>query len=434
MAKPNLITIVGTTGVGKSKLSVALAKALNGEVVNADSMQMYAGLDTITNKHPVEEREGVPHHLLGHIKDRELEYSVIQFESEADNVVESVLQRQKVPILVGGTHYYIYSYLFKNKTIAGENSSAELPADEVEFLDNAPTSELFERLQSVDPLIAAKFHPRDRRKLRRALEICLVTGQRPSDIYASQKLPAVVEHTARFRTLVFWVWSKPESLDPRLRSRVDDMVAKGALLDEVREMAELYKSLDPRPGMDRGIWQVIGFKEFLPYIRTNDREDQGRGLDDMKRGTIKYASSQIKWIRKKLLVAAASEPDVTVVLLDASDLSKWDSELNPNAVAIATDFLAGKEIEQPRLAPESLQDMLTPLAEKDHSAKQETWKHYRCDICVENGENYVCTSGELWKIHLRSRRHRRTIKHAAEKEAFERWKASKSADQDSIVQ
>ncbi|KAK9366571.1 IPP transferase-domain-containing protein [Lipomyces kononenkoae] len=429
LLKPNVIAIVGTTGVGKSKLSVALARALNGEIINGDSMQMYHGLDTITNKHPVSERYGIPHHLLGHITDRTSEYSLPQFEGEAARAVDDIRRRGKVPILVGGTHYYIQTFLIQNMSIASSEPRT-LTEDEANFLDNCDTSELFAKLKDVDPLIASKFHPRDRRKLRRALEICWTTGRKASQIYAEQKqdIQTRAADIARYRALVFWVWSKPDMLNPRLHARVDDMMIKGNLLDEVQEMSKLYFSLDPLPDLDRGIWQAIGFKEFLPFIQSGKDEDCEKALHDMKRATVKYATTQVRWIRRKWLVSAAEAgKDITTVLLDASELSKWDEDVEQRAATLARQFLNGQEIYATKQLPDGLEDMLQPAQEKDNSARPENWRHFACDICVDDGEKFVCVGEERWKVHLRSRRHRQSVKHINERQAFERWKASQRA-------
>ncbi|KAK9234991.1 IPP transferase-domain-containing protein [Lipomyces kononenkoae] len=429
LRKPNLIAIIGTTGVGKSKLSVALARMLNGEIINGDSMQMYHGLDTITNKHPILERHGVPHHLLGHITDHSSEYSLPQFECEAARVVDDINRRGKIPILVGGTHYYIQSFLIRHMSVASSEPRT-LTEQEVKFLDNCDTSELFTKLKEADALVASKFHPRDRRKLRRALEICWTTGRKASQIYAEQKQQIQTREAdiARYRTLVLWVWSKPDRLNPRLHARVDDMVSKGNLLDEVQEMSEVYFSHDPLPDLDRGIWQAIGFKEFLPYIQSGNDEDRDKALHDMKRNTVKYATTQIRWIRRKWLVSAAEAgSDITTVLLDASELSKWDENVEQRAAEVATQFLNGQEICS---SPEGLEDMLVPAQDKDNSARPDNWRHFACDICVDDGEKFVCVGEERWKVHLRSRRHRQSVKHINERQAYERWKASQQTKVD----
>ncbi|KAK9454752.1 IPP transferase-domain-containing protein [Dipodascopsis uninucleata] len=433
----NLISIIGTTGVGKSKLSIALARGLCGEIINADSMQVYNGLDTITNKHPVTERNGVSHHLLGHIEDRSAEYSLPQFESEAMEKIKQLQDAGKVPIVVGGTHYYMQSLVFKDSTV-GSMQQRSLTDAEQSSLDNDETSSLFDQLRKYDPVIAEKFHPRDRRKIRRALEIFLTTGQRPSDIYKAQRLPNDLQTgdnmdsltKARYNSLVFWIWCSQDVLDKRLDERVDAMVRNGNLIGEIKEMSELYNSSNPKPDLERGIWQVIGFKEFLPYIESQTDEQFEKGLEEMKRRTRKYARYQIRWIRRKFLVAASdAQQDVTVVILDATDLNKWDTSVEDRAIGIAQRFIKKEKILVEDLAVPELSDLLKPAREKDNSALPESWKHFECDICIDrDGNKFVCIGSDQWHIHTRSKRHRMSQKHLKEKEMYEQWKRNKGLE------
>ncbi|KAK7208148.1 IPP transferase-domain-containing protein [Myxozyma melibiosi] len=429
--KSNLISVIGTTGVGKSKLSVSLALKLNGEIINGDSMQMYKGLDTMTNKHPLEERFGVEHHLLGHIDDLTAQYTVKQFETEAEAVVDKIeRERRKLPILVGGTHYYIQSFLFTNKTVAPER---ELTSQEAEFLETAETKEIFEKLKELDPVVSQKFHPRDRRKLATALKVCFTTSRRASDIYKEQSAPTTVNQSlTRYRNLVFWLWCEPDTLDTRLDARVDTMLERGNLLGEVKQMSDLYRTLDPPPSMETGVWQVIGFKEFLPFVSSQAEDDKVNGLEDMKRVTRKYADKQVRWIRKRMLAPAAEAgDDATIVVLDATDLSKWKENVEDKAVEISRAFLNGESIPQSARAPAHLSHLLQ-LEDTTQPGKgkwePEKWKHYECDLCVVDGEKFVCLGEEQWKTHLRQKRHVKRVKRIKEQEAFERWKAKKAAE------
>ncbi|KAK9476994.1 IPP transferase-domain-containing protein [Lipomyces japonicus] len=424
-----LITVIGTTGVGKSKLSVTLARALNGEVINGDSMQVYHGLDTITNKHPIEEQFDIPHHLLGHETDRSQEYTIHRFEKEVEEKVISISDRMKVPILVGGTHYYIQSVLFKNRTVT-ELQKRALSSEEEYFMDTAETKDIFERLRQADPSIASKFHPRDRRKLRTALTMYFTTGLKPSDIYRSQKEDP--KSDSRYKSLVFWVWSDQTMLDKRLDMRVDKMIQEGNMLDEIKEMSDLYKSLEPKPIMENGIWQVIGFKEFLPYIDSLNHENRDTALDEVKKNTRKYARTQVKWIRRKFLVAAKECPeDVVVVLLNATDLSKWEIDVENPAIAIAKDFLNDIQTQQNIRAPYDLQHLLQAAQEKDNSAQPEDWQHFKCDICKDKfGDAFVCVGSERWKIHLNSRKHKQFIRYLSKKSEFEKWNSGRKSKDD----
>ncbi|KAK9451891.1 IPP transferase-domain-containing protein [Limtongia smithiae] len=436
--KTSLISIIGTTGVGKSKLSISLCRALNGEVINGDSMQVYRGLDTMTNKHPLVERMGIEHHLLGHITDRSAQYTVKQFESEATFAVADITNRGKCPVVVGGTHYYIQSFLFDGMTVGGSEDSQfekRLTEEDKEFIKAAETRDLFDRLKFLDPVLAEKFHPRDRRKITTALSICMATGRRASDIYSEQRQQKQINDNARYRTLIFWLYCAPDVLDVRLDKRVDDMVKHGDLLSEVKEMSDLYESIDPAPSTEMGIWQVIGFKEFLSYIHSKDAIDRNSGLEEMKRATRKYADTQVRWIRKKLLDAVAEAPEsVTLVLLDATDLEKWDDAVDAPAIAIARDFLRGTSpLTTDRRAPAGLAHLIEPVAASTNRLKQNPaeWKHYECAMCAnDDGESFVCIGEASWKAHVQGRRHRQKLKRMRERETYERWKATQTEKAD----
>ena len=209
---------------------------------------------------------------------------------------------------------------------------------------NAETSQIFQKLQEVDPVMAARWHPNDHRKIRRSLEIYYLHGGMPtSEVYRLQKLNErkekeqrgeSIDEVARFRNLIFWVHADPEVLNERLGGRVDKMVSEG-LFDEIEELWRWYLSLkEERKEVDlmRGVWQSIGFKEFLPWLqaraeaglakfqsgekvagvgeKVRDGEVGERleslrreGLERMKIGTVQYARTQVKWIRIKLMNA-----------------------------------------------------------------------------------------------------------------------------------
>ncbi|KAG7828354.1 hypothetical protein KL920_003491 [Ogataea angusta] len=273
-----VISIIGTTGVGKSQFAVELARAVDGEIVNADSMQMYRGLDQITNKHPVAERKGVPHHVMDHTP-WDTEYYIHRFKQEAMAAIADIHSRGKTAILVGGTHYYLQSLLFLNKTL--DTATAEQLTDaERAVLDGQP-DEVFRTLQQKDPVVAQKFHPNDHRRVRRALEIYFATKQRTSDLYRSQQQQAV--SALRYQMLFFWLYARQDVLDERLDSRVDKMLQQGALA-EIREMHAFRSRTEPTMELHRGVWQVIGYKEFLPYLEEGPERLAGC-IEDMKRNT-----------------------------------------------------------------------------------------------------------------------------------------------------
>ncbi|KAF3920550.1 hypothetical protein ABW20_dc0109750 [Dactylellina cionopaga] len=359
-----LITVIGATGTGKSKLAVDLALALNGEIVNSDAMQMYRGLDVITNKHPHEERMGIPHHLMDFLNPEEA-WKIGQWLTVALNTIEDIRKRGKVPIVVGGTHYYVQSLLFRetiqdfeDQLESGEYTShrgamvAKFPVLE------APTSEILDELRRRDPIMASRWHPNDRRKIQRSLEICLTTNRKASDLYAEEAANNSDKSTARFSNVLFWVHASEEVLASRLKGRVDKMIEQG-LFPEIDELFKIYKEKKDLMDTSSGVWQSIGWKEFLPYLTAKDAFEnsntsdpevtkelaaevdrlKAEGIDKTNVGTRHYSKSQVRWIRikllNKLLADKASLPDGGIYLLDTSDPEKWDEITRDPAVNIA---------------------------------------------------------------------------------------------------
>ncbi|KAG0234585.1 hypothetical protein BGW41_001098 [Actinomortierella wolfii] len=265
---PGVIAVIGTTGVGKSNLSIQLAKELKGEVINADALQVYKGLDIITNKMPLDEREGIEHHLMDFLPlDRE--YSVIEFKDDALKLIKEIHDREHMPVVVGGTHYYIQSLLWRDTLLdtkkavdeqASEESRNEAKKNE-DFLRNADTATLYKKLQEIDPIMAKKWHENDRRKISRSLQVYFETGERQSDLIKKQH---AIPNSERLRmpSCIFWVYSEPNVLNARLDARVDTMI-QGGLFDEIQSMR---KMVGPNTDYERGIWQAIGYKEFDPYF------------------------------------------------------------------------------------------------------------------------------------------------------------------------
>lgn len=193
---------------------------------------MYAGYDVLTNKHPVQKRAGVPHHLLGHIAPG-VNYSILDFTREARACIEQIHQRGRVPILVGGTQYYVQAALWKDQLVSdptspedgGQGSSGEdegLPAEEED--DPRPTEELYHQLRLIDPKMAERWHPRDRRKILRSLRVYAHTGRRHSDIQEEQRLARSAREKLIYPTCFLWLHAERPSIVQRLEARVDTMM------------------------------------------------------------------------------------------------------------------------------------------------------------------------------------------------------------------
>ncbi|CAI2043499.1 hypothetical protein SEUBUCD646_0H03050 [Saccharomyces eubayanus] len=408
-----VIVIAGTTGVGKSQLSIQLAKKFNGEIINSDSMQVYKDIPIITNKHPISEREGIPHHVMSHV-DWSEEYYSHRFESECIKAIEDIHKRGKIPIVVGGTHYYLQT-LF-NKKVETRFSERELTQEQLEILQSNDPDIVYSTLVECDPDIANKYHPNDYRRVQRMLEIYYKTGKKPSETFSEQKI------SLKYDTLFLWLYSRPEPLFQRLDDRVDVMLERGAL-QEIEQLHEYYKQNNFTPEQcENGVSQVIGFKEFLPWL-TREPNDTTVNLADcierMKTRTRQYAKRQVKWIKKMLI------PDIKgdIYLLDATDLSLWDVTASQRAIAISDDFVNNLPVKQER-APEALGEL---LSEGETTMKKlDDWTHFTCNICRNaDGKNLVAIGEKYWNIHLRSRRHKSNLKRGARNADFEKWKVHK---------
>jgi tRNA dimethylallyltransferase len=416
-------------------LAVDLARRYNGEIINGDAMQMYEGLPIITNKITVEEQQGVPHHLLGFIALNEEPWRVGLFKKKAGQIIREIRSRGRLPIVVGGTHYYTQSLLLDDSLVAEQSDSEEQVQSEFTNQEVAerypilegPTEAMIERLKEVDPVMAARWHPQDRRKIRRSLEIFLRTGKKASDIYAEQKKRKIIVEKKDAQedldsrpvaelasTLLFWVHAESNILKDRLDARVNKMMDAG-LLKEVISMNEYMKTQESA-GLSvdrtRGIWQSIGWKEFEPYLKALDSEMTSQtkfgrlcssSIERVQIATRQYAKRQVRWIRLKL-IHALSEHDALdrLYLVDGSDLSRWSENVSDPAIDISGQFLGGNELRPPQeMSPAALEFLSppNPSDQPDVDFRQE------CELC-----HMTAVTEIQWQTHLKSRRHRGVVK------------------------
>lgn len=411
-------------------------------------MQVYRGAPIITNKHPFSEREGIKHHVMDHIPWSE-EYFIHRYSAEAVSAIEDIHARGKTPIIIGGTHYYLQNLLFKNKTIGEKEEKDQLRplSSEQQALLDGPVDAIFKALTDVDPVISEKFHPKDTRKLRRALEIYYTTGQRPSEMYKEQKLDELEDTSLKYNTLLFWIYCDLEVLKERLDKRVDSMMQTGAL-DEIRELDNFHKSQTPTPDMTTGIWQVIGYKEFRPWLTDGQKDVKlfEEGVERMKIRTRQYAKYQVKWIKKLLGVELNKEARFKfkyggkIYLLDATDLNQWATNVRERGLAITAQFLNNGPlgVTEP-LAPKNLASILptSEFYEEFNSNKTlkavDNWKHFECSVCKDSeGKPLVAVGEDNWQVHQNSRRHKKQLSYNAKKrkheEMIEKYKKAKEAD------
>ncbi|KAJ4351378.1 tRNA dimethylallyltransferase, mitochondrial [Didymosphaeria variabile] len=422
-SKP-LVAIVGATGTGKSDLAVELAQRFNGEVINGDAMQLYKGLPIITNKITEDEMKGVSHHLLGRIGLEEETWTVGKFVANALGVIDEIRSRGKLPILVGGTHYYTQSLLFKDALSEepllkiDENQSERLPV-----LDE-PTEVLLKRLREVDPVMADRWHPNERRKIQRSLEIFLKTGKPASQVYSEQQSKKGLSadesgntSSLRFPTLLFWVHASKEVLTTRLDARVDKMLEKG-LLSEVETLHNFRSDFEARTGQEidqtRGIWVSIGYKEFMAYQTALCEGSHSEAelaklkqaaIEKTQAATRQYAKRQVRWIQIKLLNALlAAGQGGNTFLLDLPDVSKWEAAAVRPSTDITERFLLGQSLPDPASLSEAARDMLNPKRDYDLSQRPDLWGKRVCETCGTTSFNE-----NDWKLHLKSRSHRRAV-------------------------
>jgi tRNA dimethylallyltransferase len=403
-------------------------------------MQMYDGLPIITNKITTEEQKDVPHHLLGIVGLDEEPWRVGLFKKKAGSVIKEIRSRGKLPILVGGTHYYTQSLLFKNTLISDaahseEETGEELSREEINRrypILERPTEEILEQLRVVDPVMADRWHPNDRRKIQRSLEIYLMTGKPASKAYEEQQEKNALHHgdnstteasleaedaTLLQSTIIFWVHADPEVLSTRLDGRVDKML-KAGLIKEVETLDKfLHAQASASLSVDRssGIWVSIGFKEFEPYIQAmksgelSSKELQvlfATAVERTKAATRQYAKRQIRWIRLKLL-AALSKADAlsSIYLLDGSNLDYWSASVSGPAIDIVYKLLAKEELPVPRDMSPAATEFLTPKQTFEFGDRRDLWIRQICELC-----NMTAVTDEQWQRHLKSRAHRRAVK------------------------
>ena len=280
---PKLIALVGPTASGKTRMAVELAQLLNGEVVSADSMQIYRRMDIGTAKPTREEMAGVPHHMID-VADPEEDFSVARYVEMASACVDDILARGKLPIVAGGTGLYIDS-LLSGRTFAPFQPETGLRQALEEELAQDGGEAMLARLAQVDPDSAARLHPNDHKRIIRALEIYRSTGKTMTQHnLETQAIPP------RYQAVTIGLaFAQRQHMWDRIDRRVDEMVAAG-LEDEVRTL--LASGLSPRCTA----MQAIGYKEFTQAVEGLDSWDSA--VETVKLRSRQYAKRQLTWFRR----------------------------------------------------------------------------------------------------------------------------------------
>lgn len=277
-----VIVIVGPTGVGKTKMGVALAKHFNGEVISGDSMQIYKTLDIGTAKVTNDEMEGIIHHLID-IKEPTENYSVKDFQDQVRLKIKEITNRGKLPIIVGGTGLYIKAALY-------DYEFGESQIDHQEYVikyQNYSNKDLYDHLVAIDESSAQALHPNNRQRVLRAIAIYESTGVKKSETLAKQKHELIYD--AKFIGLTL----KRDILYERINQRVDLMMEQG-LFQEINDL--MKKNYSP----ELQSMKAIGYKEWFAYFKGEQSLEET--LELIKKNSRNYAKRQYTWFNNQVPV------------------------------------------------------------------------------------------------------------------------------------
>lgn len=283
MMKRPLVILTGPTAAGKTALSLALAEKTGGEIISADSMQVYRGMDIGSAKLPEKDRRGIPHHLLD-VRDPSESFDVTEFVRLAKEAAEDVYSRGKLPILVGGTGFYLQAFL-KGIDFSEGDPDNSLREELNALAEREGREAVYAILQAEDPEAAETLHPNNLKRVIRAIEYRRLTGRSISEANREQQGTESPYHFAYF------VLTLPrEELYARIDRRVDEMFA-GGLVEEVMKLRE--------KGLDRGstALQAIGYKEVIDALDGRCTMEEARAA--VKLGTRHYAKRQLTWFRRE---------------------------------------------------------------------------------------------------------------------------------------
>lgn len=304
---PKILVICGPTASGKTALAVELARRHNGEVVSADSMQIYRHMDIGTAKPTPEEMGGVPHHMLD-VADPEEDFSVARYVDMAAKCVDDILSRGRLPILAGGTGLYIDS-LLSGRTFAPFQPDSPLRGQLEEQLRREGGAAMLSRLAQVDPDSAARLHPNDEKRIIRALEVYQSTGK------------TITQHNLETRAIpprydaltLALAFEQREDMWSRIDRRVDQMMDQG-LVDEVQRL------LDSGVPAKCTAMQAIGYKEMAAALLSHG--DVSAGAEEVKLRSRQYAKRQLTWFRRNRAarwLLWGREPDFAAALQTSTE-------------------------------------------------------------------------------------------------------------------
>lgn len=297
MNKPKVIVICGPTASGKTTLSIQLAQKINGEIISSDSMQIYKDMNIGTAKPDQQEMQGIKHYLLDFVEPNQ-RYSVADYKKDAENAIEDILQKGKVPIIVGGTGLYVDSLIY-----GIEYPNIEFDENYREELERRVEKEglekLYEKAKKIDPQAMKKISRNDQKRILRVLEIYNATGKTKTEQEIESR-----KNEVKYDYRVFAINMDREKLYDRINKRVDIMIQKG-LIEEVENLLKKYNEFPTA-------MQGLGYKEVVEYIQGKVlKEDM---IENIKRESRRYAKRQITWFKKNKQTIWIGPNDLQMIL------------------------------------------------------------------------------------------------------------------------
>ena len=297
-----ILVIVGPTAVGKTYVSIELAKKFNTEIISADSMQIYKYMDIGTAKVTEEEACGIKHHMIDLAYPNE-EFSVSEFQKLAEKHIDNLLDNGKLPIVIGGSGLYVNSLLY-DLDFGKVKSDEKVKKYYTDYYNENGTDKLHALLEDVDPEAAAKIHKNNVKRVIRALEVCNITGKKFSEMNTDIRKPS-----NKYNCIIIGLEMDREVLYQRINKRVDIMVENG-LLEEVKSLLD--------KGYDRNLvsLQGIGYKEIIDYLEGKTTKEDA--IDTLKTNTRRFAKRQFTWFKA----------DSNIKWFDLTNLNEIDKVVN----------------------------------------------------------------------------------------------------------
>ena len=275
MDKKKVIVICGPTASGKTSLGIQIANLVNGEIISADSMQIYKDMDIGSAKPTTEERAQAVHHLVDFV-DPDRRYSVADFKKDAESKIKEILEKNKVPIIVGGTGLYVNSLIYNI-----HYNEVETDLEYRKMLENIDVKDLYKIAEGIDSEALKKIASTDRKRISRILEIYHFTGKTKTELEKESR------HEPEYDYKIFVLNMDRQKLYDRINLRVDLMIKDG-LVDEVKRMLEKYSEFPTA-------MQGLGYKEIVDYLNGNCSLDEA--IEKIKLETRRYSKRQLTWFR-----------------------------------------------------------------------------------------------------------------------------------------